>query len=256
LGFGGLLREYRGGMLVVQSNTRFQVRPLYLQVRDALLERIKDGRWKPGANLPSEIDLYRQLGVSLGTLRKALSVLETEQLIIREPGRGTFVRDHQAGSALGRFNPIRGADGAPLRGQVRSRKVDLALPTPAERNALRLKAGDQVVRISRVRVLNERPFAYEQSSLSERRFPGLAGEAAFPDELEELARDRGVILARAEAKVRLAPASAAAAQALSLAERTPVLSVERVAFDTDHEPIETLTAYYDLRDEYCRLDLR
>jgi GntR family transcriptional regulator len=105
-------------------------------------------------------------------------------------------------------------------------------------------------------VLNERPFAYEQSSLSERRFPGLAGEAAFPDELEELARDRGVILARAEAKVRLAPASAAAAQALSLAERTPVLSVERVAFDTDHEPIETMTAYYDLRDEYCRLDLR
>jgi GntR family transcriptional regulator len=243
-------------MLVVQSNTRFQVRPLYMQVRDALLERIKDGRWKPGANLPSEIDLYRQLGVSLGTLRKALSVLETEQLIIREPGRGTFVRDHQAGRALGRFNPIRGADGAPLRGQVRSRKVTLAQPTPAERSALRLKAGDQVVRINRIRVLNERPFAYEQISLSDQRFPGLAGEAEFPDELEELAQKRGVILARAEARVKLAPASAAAAQALSLAEHTPMLSVERVAYDTDHEPIETMTAYYDLRDEYCRLDLR
>jgi len=89
-------------MLAVQTNTRFQIRPLYLQVRDALLDRIKDGRWKPGANLPSEIDLHRQLGVSLGTLRKALSVLESEQLIIREPGRGTFVRDHQAGRALGR----------------------------------------------------------------------------------------------------------------------------------------------------------
>lgn len=243
-------------MLAVQSNTRFQVRPLYLQVRDALLERIKDGRWKPGANLPSEIDLYRQLGVSLGTLRKALSVLETEQLIIREPGRGTFVRDHQAGQALGRFNPIRGADGAPLRGQVRSRQVKIAPPTPAERSALRLKAGDQVVRIDRIRVLNERPFAYEQVSLSERRFPGLAGGAAFPDELEELARDRGLILARAEAKVRLTAASGAAAQALSLTEHAPVLSVERVAFDTDHEPIEAMTAYYDLHDEYCRLDLR
>jgi GntR family transcriptional regulator len=83
-------------MLAVQSNTRFQVKPLYMQVRDALLERIKDGSWKPGASLPSEIDLYRQLGVSLGTLRKALGVLESEQLIVREPGRGTFVRDHQA----------------------------------------------------------------------------------------------------------------------------------------------------------------
>jgi GntR family transcriptional regulator len=240
----------------VQGNTRFQVRPLYLQVRDALLERIKDGRWRPGATLPSEIDLYRQLGVSLGTLRKALGVLESEQLIVREPGRGTFVRDHQAIEALGRFNPIRGPDGAPLRGQVRSRKVKLAAPTPSERAALRLRPSDQVVRIQRIRVHEERPFAYEQISLSERRFPGLAEEPAFPDELEELAQDHGVILARAEAKVRLAPASPAAAEALSLTEAAPVLSVERLAFDTDHEPIEAMTAYYDLRDEYCRVELR
>jgi hypothetical protein len=32
--------------------------------------------------------------------------------------------------------------------------------------------------------------------------------------------------------------------------------VERLAFDTDHEPIEAMTAYYDLRDEYCRVELR
>jgi GntR family transcriptional regulator len=243
-------------MLAVQSNTRFQVRPLYLQVRDALLERIKEGRWKPGASLPSEIDLYRQLGVSLGTLRKALSVLESEQLIVREPGRGTFVRDHQAGQALGRFNPIRSADGTPLRGEVRSRKVKLAAPTNAERAALRLKSGEQVVRIHRIRVHDERPFAYEQICVSERRFPGLASQADFPDELEELAQDHGVILARAEAKVRLAPASPAAAQALALVERAPVLSIERLAFDTDHEPIEAMTAYYDLRDEYCRVEMR
>lgn len=242
-------------MLAVQTNTKFQVRPLYLQVRDALLERIKDGRWKPGGNLPSEIDLYRQLGVSLGTLRKALSVLESEQLIVREPGRGTFVRDHQAGQAL-RFNPIRGADGAPLRGEVRSRKMKLAAPTGAERAALRLKAGEQVVRINRTRVLNERPFAYEQTCLSERRFPGLASQADIPDDLEELAQDHGIILARAEAKVRVAQASPAAAQALSLADHAPVLSMERLAFDTDHEPVEVMTAYYDLREEYCRLEMR
>src|SRR6185436_13790226 len=147
----GAGRGFRHGMLAVQSNTRFQVKPLYMQVRDALLDRIKDGRWKPGASLPSEIDLYRQLGVSLGTLRKALGVLESEQLIVREPGRGTFVRDHQAAQALGRFNPIRGPDGVPLRGRVSSRQVKLAAPTPAERTALRLQSGERVVRIQRLR---------------------------------------------------------------------------------------------------------
>ncbi len=243
-------------MPAVQSNSKFQVRPLYLQVRDALLERIKDGRWRPGANLPSEIDLYRQLGVSLGTLRKALGVLESEQLIIREPGRGTFVRDHQADDALGRFNPIRGPDGAPLRGRVLSREARLELPTPAERGSLRLKPGEQVVRIHRIRVIGERPFAFEQACVPDRRFPGLSEHPEIPDELEELAQDHGVILARADAKVRLAPASAAAAEALSLAERTPLLSMERIAYDTDQEPVEIMTAYYDLQEEYCRLDLR
>jgi GntR family transcriptional regulator len=243
-------------MHAVQSQSKFQVRPLYMQVRDALLERIKDGRWKPGANLPSEIDLYRQLGVSLGTLRKALSVLESEQLIIREPGRGTFVRDHQAGQGLGRFNPIRGSDGTPLRGQVKSRKVKLAAPTVGERTVLKLKPGDQVVRIQRVRASAERAFAYEQTSLPDRRFPGLAEREEIPDELEELAQDWGVILARAEAKVRVTPVSPAAAAALSLADRTPVLSLERLAFDTDHEPVEAMTAFYDLREGYCRLDMR
>jgi GntR family transcriptional regulator len=243
-------------MAAVQDNSKFQVRPLYLQVRDALLERIKDGRWKPGTNLPSEIDLYRQLGVSLGTLRKALSVLENEQLIVREPGRGTFVRDHQAGEALSRFNPMRAPDGGPLRGDVKSRKVKLASPTSGERALLRLGAGDQVVRIQRIRVHEQRPFAYEQACLPDRRFPGLAEQEEMPDELEGLAQACGVLVARAEAKIRVAPAPPAAAAALALPERTAVLTLERVAFDTDDEPIETMIGYYDLREEFCRLDMR
>ena len=87
-------------------------------------------------------------------------------------------------------------------------------------------------------------------------FPGLAVKAEIADELEELAQDWGVILARAEAKVRVTPASPTAALALSLADHTPVLAVERLAFDTDHEPIEAMLAYYDLRQEYCRLEMR
>jgi GntR family transcriptional regulator len=134
--------------------------------------------------------------------------------------------------------------------------VKLATPTAGERAALKLKPGDQVVRIQRTRMLGQRPFAYEQVSLPDRRFPGLVGHQEIPDELEELAQGWGVILARAEAKVRVAPVSSAAAVALSLAERTPVLSIERLAFDTDQEPVEAMTAYYDLREEYCRVDMR
>lgn len=65
--------------------------PLYLQVKDQLLKRILDGDYPPGASLPAEPDLCEQFGVSRGTVRQALGVLERDGFVSREQGRGTFV---------------------------------------------------------------------------------------------------------------------------------------------------------------------
>ena len=245
-----------GGKIDVNEEWKFQVRPLYLQVRDAVLDRIKSGNLKPGGLLPSEMDLHRELGVSLGTLRKALGVLEAEQLIVREPGRGTFARGHQSGRALDRFNPMRAADGTTLQGTAKTGKASLGPPKGWERGALRLEPGDQVVRFERIRSHAERPFAYEIVCLPEQRFPGLALRGALPDEIEELAQSWGVLVVRAEGKVRAMPAPAGVVAALALTEPAIVLVLERLAFDTDDRPIELMTAYFDLRDGYCRLDIR
>jgi GntR family transcriptional regulator len=234
----------------------FQVRPLYLQVRDAILESIKERRWQPGASLPSEMDLYRELGVSLGTLRKALSVLESEKLIVRHPGRGTFVRDNQAPRTKGRFNPMRAADGSPATGEIKTRKVKLEAPNAWERGALQLAVTDEIVRVHRVRFHGARPFAYELLSLPHRRFPGLAARKEVADELEELAQAWGIVVARAEAKVTVAPPLPGAAAALNLPERVPVLSLEQLVFDTDGVPVEAMTACYHLRDEHLCLEMR
>ena len=238
------------------EDAKFQVRPLYLQVRDAVLERIRSGQLRPGGLLPSEMDLHRELHVSLGTLRKALGVLEAEQLIVREPGRGTFVRSRQTGRALERFNPLRGSDGAPLRGRVMTGKIKLGSPKAWERAALRLDASDQVVRFERLRYDGQRPIGYELVCLPEQRFPNLGSGTTIPDDLEELAQNSGVLVARAEGKVRMIRAPHPAARALSLSDGTLVLCLGRLAFDTDDLPIETMTAYYDLKDEYCKFEMR
>jgi GntR family transcriptional regulator len=202
------------------------------------------------------MDLHQELGVSLGTLRKALGVLENEQLIVREPGRGTFVRSRQTGRALDRFDPMRGADGIPLRGRVKSGKARLATPRAWERASLKLEAEGHVLRFERVRFQGERPFAYELVCVPNRRFPDLASRATLPDDVEELAHNSGVLVARAEGKVKAVPAPHAAKTALSLADGAVVLCLERLAFDTDDQPIEAMLAYYDLEDGYCRLDMR
>jgi DNA-binding GntR family transcriptional regulator len=64
------------------------------------------------------------------------------------------------------------------------------------------------------------------------------------------------LLARAEGKVRVLAVPSEVATALSVAEGTIALRLETVAFDTNDKPIEAMTAYYDLENEYCRLMMR
>jgi GntR family transcriptional regulator len=67
--------------------------PLYAQIKSVLIGRIGDGEWPSGEPLPSEWDLAAHLGVSQGTVRKALSELVSDGLLYRRQGSGTFVAD-------------------------------------------------------------------------------------------------------------------------------------------------------------------
>lgn len=67
--------------------------PLYYQVYHSLKERIVEGEFKPGDALPSERRLVEQYGVSRITVVKALDSLAADELIDRQHGRGTFVRE-------------------------------------------------------------------------------------------------------------------------------------------------------------------
>src|SRR4249920_240921 len=98
----------------------FSTRPLYLQVRDALAERVATGQWKPGACIPNENDLAREFGVSSGTMRKALDLLEDQSLLTRRQGRGTFVNDQSSDALVYRFDNVHGSDGKPLVDRVDS----------------------------------------------------------------------------------------------------------------------------------------
>jgi GntR family transcriptional regulator len=69
--------------------------PLKTRLHRELKERIEDGHYAPGIQLPSEAELVEQYGVSRSTVRSALSALEAEGLIVRRWGVGTFVCDRQ-----------------------------------------------------------------------------------------------------------------------------------------------------------------
>ena len=126
------------------SSSRFSNRPLYLQLRDALAERIASGEWKPSAAIPNESDLAREFGVSAGTMRKALDLMEAERLLTRRQGRGTFVNDQSSDELAARFSNIRGPDGKRVCGQVKSAEVSEGPANEVECARLRLRPEDRV----------------------------------------------------------------------------------------------------------------
>jgi DNA-binding LacI/PurR family transcriptional regulator len=65
--------------------------PIYAKIAETLKEEIKNGDLKPGDQLPTEEELCSFYDVSRGTIRKALSLLESEGIISRRQGVGSFV---------------------------------------------------------------------------------------------------------------------------------------------------------------------
>src|SRR5438477_9175119 len=114
------------------ANPNLSSRPLYLQLRDALAKRIATGEWKPHSAIPNEGDLAREFGVSPGTMRKALDLLESQRLVTRRQGRGTFVNDLASEELSNRFRSIRGADGEPISSEVKSAQISEGVASKLE----------------------------------------------------------------------------------------------------------------------------
>ncbi len=63
--------------------------PLYFQLERILRSRIAAGEIRPNDQLPTELELCNEFGVSRATVRQAIKALEIDGLIRREQGRGT-----------------------------------------------------------------------------------------------------------------------------------------------------------------------
>lgn len=229
---------------------RFSTRPLYLQVKDMLIQRIAAGAWKPGAAIPNEIELSRELGISVGTVRKALDEMESERLISRRQGRGTFVIDQTSNEHAVRFSNIRDPDGIRIAGETESCTIAAAAANETEARLLQLRHGEPVFRLHRVRTHNNAPLMVEDSTVPQARFPGLAQESDVSPSIVVLAQRYSVLLGRAEEKLGVAAAKGDVAHALKVAEGTPLLTLDCVVYAIDGRPIEWRVARCHLRDNH------
>jgi GntR family transcriptional regulator len=223
-----------------------------LQVRDMLLGRITTGNWKPGTLIPNEIDLAREFGLSVGTVRKALDQLQAEHLVTRRQGRGTFVNDLSSTEHASRFANLYGADGTRLAFKSKLVSTAARAATDAERRILELAQGASVINLVRLKSKNDAACVYEKSILPAALFAGLADDPALPDEISAMAQKYGQIAGSAEETVSIAQAEKDVADALAIAEGQSLLMLDRRVFTVEGVPLEWRLAWCNLEGGYYR----
>lgn len=234
--------------------------PLYRRIADDLRQKIESGELEPAARLPTEIELMEQYNASRNTVRDAIRLLTSRDLVETRPGQGTFV--------VRRLNPfvttLTGEAGA-AEEEVYQAEVEAGGRKPASTrprvevhqasvvvaDSLRIEPGGQVVSRHQQRFIDNMPWSLQTSyypmSLVERgAFKLLQAIDIDEGAVAYLAGQLGIKQAgyRDSIAVRAPDENESKFFGIPADGRVPVFEIFRVTFDEEGNRVRlTITVY-------------
>ena len=207
--------------------------PAYKRIQGGILKRIEAGQLKSGDAVDSERELAKIHRVSLMTARHALADLEREGMVERRRGAGTFVAPPRI-----HFNKLMSfseqMSDRSLAG--RSKVLSASLVDNEQEIAVRLAlpAGSRLLKLERLRLGGDEPFALETCYLSGEDFGGLVHAPLERASLfSTLERDYGVKLAHADEEIDATVAEPQTARLMDIAKGVPLLRIRQVIYSTN-----------------------
>lgn len=218
--------------------------PLYLQLRDQLLEHMTQGALQPGTRLPSERALAETFETTRVTLRQALAQLESEGAIYRSNRRGWFVSAPRL-----EYDPVKDISFTRyVADQGRAPRTEVVgielTPAPAHvAQALRLGEVADVYLLRRKRYVDERLVFIERIWLNPIYLPNIDQQPV--DALWKLLNEKyGISLNRKQITITPIALIGAIAEALDVNSGCPGLFITRLGQTATGEAIEYDEEYW------------
>lgn len=138
--------------------------PKYYKIYETLLEQIKSGEFKEYERFYSDNELVEMFEVSRGTIREAVKLLIRQGYLVREQGKGTFVRkpkiEQDSDKLMGFTELMEKHDMKPSAKVIEKKIIDATLRLT---DLMDLDEGEKLARIVRVRFGNDKPLIIERS---------------------------------------------------------------------------------------------
>src|ERR1700733_741833 len=218
--------------------------PRFEVVSAALKREIVSGRFVESDVLPGERELSEMLNVSRTTLRRAIGGLIDEGVLAHRHGAGTFVRRNppHVEQPLSRLTSF--TEDMQLRGLAATSRVieqGAFLPAPEEVMMLGIGPGQSIYRLARLRLADGVPMAIDRAAVP---LHFLDAARQMEDSLYAALDDAGFRPVRALQRLRAIIIGSAEAALLEVAEGSPALDIQRIAYLADGRCVEFTRSVY------------
>lgn len=229
--------------------------PLYRQIKYLITESLVSGEWRPGESIPSEIELAHRYKVSQGTVRKAVTELAEQKLLVRHQGKGTFVASHSEEHTKFPFLRIR-----PDQGDLESLAATLVdlWRIKLNRDAatqLGVPEGASAWLIRRLLYPAGQAAVYEEIRIPCALFEGISESVIEAHDcmlysMYESSFDLRILYV--DERIKAVRADSEVAGQLKVEAGFPLLVIDRVAYTYEDRPVELRRSYCDTARHHYR----
>lgn len=228
--------------------------PIYKQLVEWMRLQILSEEWPDHHKLIAEIDLAADLGVSRGTLRKAIGELIAAGMLVQVHGRGTFVTSNALEQPLAERLVAFSEDliERGIRFETQVLEQALILPPLRVASLLSLPPGGEVFFLKRVRTVKHQPVILLENYVASDKCPGIEQFDFQNHRLFEVLEERfqqKLEWGRRTFEARVAQPETA--ELLKIEPGDPVMYIEQVTYAEKDSPVELSDLW--LRADHYRI---